>query len=178
MKKIIILTVSALVLSCASVEKNKVEELQKINTQTKLKGKEFSDLKSGSESSYESNSKSENINFSISPQNGLPAAFNFSFGNKIFAGSTTGILDFSTQKAETKVKTITKTYTIEKRFRYWLNITKTQLIYRIRTKTKVITVDYPWYFWAILIPFIIIAWEILKKYLPINFLKFLKPKTS
>ncbi|SIS71922.1 MULTISPECIES: hypothetical protein [Chryseobacterium] len=178
MKKIILLTISFLTFSCASVEKNKIDELQKITTQSKQKGKDLTESRSGSEVNSEVISKNENVNFSIVPEPGKFAEFSFNYGGKLITGSTTGAINFSNHKTETKTKTITKTYTIEKRFRYWLNITKTQIIYRIKTKTKIITVDYPWYFWAILIPFIIIAWEILKRYLPINLLKFLKPKTD
>lgn len=178
MKKIIFLIISILTVSCASVQKNKVEELQKVTTETQQKGKESSESKSKTESTSESNAKIENLNFSVIPQNGLPAVFNFNYGDKTISGTTTGTINFSNQKKETKIKTVTKTYTIEKKVRYWLNITKTQIIYRIRTKTKVVTVDYPWYFWAILVPLIIAAWELLKRYVPIKILKFLKLKTN
>lgn len=174
---LILLTVLT-VLSCASVEKNKQEETFKTSEKTLEENKDLTEIMSYSKTKSESNSINEIINFSIIPQNGLPAVFNFNYGGKLISGSTTGSINFSNHKAETKTRTISKTYTIIKKYRYWFKITEKQIIYRIRKKTKVITVDYPWYFWVILIPFIIIAWEVLKRYLPINFLKFLKVKTS
>ncbi|WNI34697.1 hypothetical protein [Chryseobacterium sp. SG20098] len=177
-KLIHLLIISIITISCASVEKNKAKEFQKITTETQFKGKESTELNSNSETRSESVSMNENVNFSITPNPGKIADFTFNFGGKLITGSTTGAINFSNQKTKSKKKTVIKTYTIEKRIRQWILITKKQIIYRIRTKTKVVTIDYPWYFWAILIPLIIALWEILKKYLPINFLKLLKFNTN
>lgn len=169
MKKIILLLIiSILTFSCASVKKNKIEEYQKVTTEKTEKEYESSDMESGSEQKTENKYIEETLYFSIIPDVGKVADFTLNYGGKLLTGSTTGTLNFSTNRKASKIQTFTKTYTIEKKIKYWYTITKTQFIYRLKTKTKTVTVDYPWYFWAVLVPFLIIVWELLKKHIPVG----------
>ncbi|MEI7486429.1 MAG: hypothetical protein WCJ72_03290, partial [Chryseobacterium sp.] len=133
MNKILLLIISFFLFSCALVEKKKTNEALKISEKTKEENKEITDVRSGSDSRSESNSKNESVNFSIAPEPGKIANFSFNYNGKLISGFTSGILNFSNQKSETKVNTITKTYTILKKYSYRYKYFEKQIIYRITT---------------------------------------------
>lgn len=166
MNKILLLIISFIVFSCASVEKKKINEEFKTSEKTKEESKELNEIRSSSDSRSESNSKIENVNFSIVPEIGKFADFTFNYNGKLISGSTSGILNFSNQKSETKVNTFTKTYFILKKYSYRYKYFEKQIVYRITTKYKNTTFDYPWYFWVIIASSIVIIWELLKRFIP------------
>ncbi|QWA38880.1 hypothetical protein [Chryseobacterium sp. ZHDP1] len=146
MKKILLLIVSFVMISCGSVKKSKYSSTSEGNENIDFK--ESTGNKSNIQSFENASIKIENngFNISVKPLNGQNSFFNFtSPDGQLFQGTTNAEISFE-KKAEKKEVFITKK-TVTK-ITYWSNVTyKSQITY----KTVVKYLDkykeaYPWYY--------------------------------
>ena len=167
MKKIIaILLLNFLLFSCASAKKNNHTEKYEGKTES------WTEMRSENKSNSESKSQIENQtsayeflrNYDLFvTSNG--SDYKLKFGDLEFSGNAD--VRVTDKKSETKKEIITKSYHWIKNYYWSRDITKSQQFWKLTTKYKTTlkhtTIDYPWYFWLILISgvtiFSIVLWE-------------------